>query len=153
MPAFRVAVALTAIRLSMCALVSAACNRETAEQKTERTIENMERSFRSSGDTPEKSGNVRGPKGLADAVDKFAPIDLIREAAGYYVSLNNLPVMLASAGPKGQVLTIVAPQYEREYPIDEIEDAIKDYKRVLKNQGYSLEGKPDTVNPRGPKGK
>ena len=110
-------------------------SRETPEQAARRITGTIEEIDRAMGREPAKFGKATPPPGLSDAVDKYSPIHLFRMASGYYVSLNIYPALYASGSPEGTI-TIVAPQYEKQYPVAELDKAFEDYRRVLREQGY-----------------
>ena len=127
------------VRLPLAAVVVlAACVQDSSPQasvelETLRLIEEMEATDRALGFAPSILGKVLSPPGLADAVDDFSPSDLFRSASGYYVSLNSLPALYSGGGG----FTIVAPQFERTFPGDSLDAAIREFVELLAKRGIT----------------
>ena len=101
----------------------------TQEVKDEELIQFIEKM------TGIKTGSVQPPEHLK-ILKKVRPFEAFRYFSGYYRSLNNNPVIYVTQTKNNEYLVVVGPNYEKQFPIHEFEQAVKAYLQLLLAQGY-----------------
>lgn len=85
---------------------------------------------------PLTGASVQSPKGTQEKpIKTVTPTEMFRIASGYYCDyFNDLPAMYAHSGNK---IKVVGPNFEKEFDLQNFEQAVNAWRALLTSQHYS----------------